>query len=123
MRVAETRAVNRALRKAYGIAICSVEEMGTKLSNSKPAPGWKPELPRSESHNGNAYPLRDRLLLLVRQHGLDARLVKQYAIQFCGVPELRQVTRERLQEFIEHLSAEAVTNGAALRQKLESISQ
>lgn len=30
MRVAETRAVNRALRKAYGIGICSVEE----ISNS-----------------------------------------------------------------------------------------
>ncbi len=28
MRVAETRAVNRALRKAYGIGLCSVEEMG-----------------------------------------------------------------------------------------------
>jgi hypothetical protein len=26
MRVAETRAVNRALREAYGIGICSVEE-------------------------------------------------------------------------------------------------
>ena len=25
---AETRAVNRALRKAYGIGICSVEEIG-----------------------------------------------------------------------------------------------
>ena len=31
MRVAETRAVNRALRKAYGIGICSVEELGTSL--------------------------------------------------------------------------------------------
>ena len=29
MRIAETRAVNRALRKAYGIGICSVEEMGS----------------------------------------------------------------------------------------------
>src|SRR6202451_4269678 len=29
MRVAETRAVNRALRKAYGIGICSTEEIGT----------------------------------------------------------------------------------------------
>src|SRR2546428_4529973 len=29
MRVAETRAVNRALRKAYGIGICSVEEVGS----------------------------------------------------------------------------------------------
>jgi hypothetical protein len=26
MRVAETQAVNRALRKAYGIGICSVEK-------------------------------------------------------------------------------------------------
>ncbi len=29
MRVAETRSVNRALRKAYGIGICSVEEIGS----------------------------------------------------------------------------------------------
>src|SRR4029077_13626288 len=29
MRVAETRAVNRALRKAYGIGICSVERIGS----------------------------------------------------------------------------------------------
>src|SRR6478752_7328895 len=30
MRIAETRAVNRALRKAYGIGICSVEELGAR---------------------------------------------------------------------------------------------
>ena len=29
LRIAETRAVNRALRKAYGIGLCSVEELGT----------------------------------------------------------------------------------------------
>ena len=28
MRIAETRAVDRALRKAYGIGLCSVEELG-----------------------------------------------------------------------------------------------
>ena len=28
LRIAETRAVNRALRKAYGIGLCSVEELG-----------------------------------------------------------------------------------------------
>jgi hypothetical protein len=50
MRVAETRAVNRALRKAYGIGICSVEEIGSfaeaapssreskKLPSDPPAP-------------------------------------------------------------------------------------
>src|SRR6267143_723683 len=34
MRIAETRAVNRALRKAYGIGLCSVEELGSLSSNS-----------------------------------------------------------------------------------------
>jgi len=34
MRVAETRAVNRALRKAYGIGICSVEEIGSTKSSA-----------------------------------------------------------------------------------------
>ena len=29
MRMAETRAVNRALRKAYGVGLCSVEEIGS----------------------------------------------------------------------------------------------
>ena len=36
MRVAETRAVNRALRKAYGIGICSVEEIGSFAESSPP---------------------------------------------------------------------------------------
>ncbi len=41
MRVAETRAVNRALRKAYGIGICSVEEIGSLAPISAPAPRGK----------------------------------------------------------------------------------
>ena len=36
MRVAETRAVNRALRKAYGIGLCSVEELGSNPSSFEP---------------------------------------------------------------------------------------
>ena len=35
MRVAETRAVNRALRKAYGIGLCSVEEIGSFAAPSE----------------------------------------------------------------------------------------
>ena len=38
MRVAETRAVNRALRKAYGIGLCSVEELGPSLLRKCPSP-------------------------------------------------------------------------------------
>src|SRR5882672_3466588 len=36
MRVAETRAVNRALRKAYGIGVCSIEEIGA-FAESQPS--------------------------------------------------------------------------------------
>ncbi len=39
MRVAETRAVNRALRKAYGIGICSVEELGSLCRTGAVFPG------------------------------------------------------------------------------------
>jgi hypothetical protein len=46
MRVAETRAVNRALRKAYGIGICSVEEMGRS-----PNLRFRPQSQRSYLHN------------------------------------------------------------------------
>ena len=38
MRVAETRAVNRALRKAYGIGICSIEEIGSSTTPSDHCP-------------------------------------------------------------------------------------
>src|SRR5438477_5225612 len=51
MRVAETRAVNRALRKAYGIGICSVEEIGSVAESSHSAPESK-KLPPQPA-NGN----------------------------------------------------------------------
>ncbi len=41
MRVAETRAVNRALRKAYGIGICSVEEIGSFAEPQQQSPESK----------------------------------------------------------------------------------
>jgi hypothetical protein len=37
MRVAETRAVNRALRKAYGIGTCSIEEIGSVAEPAQPS--------------------------------------------------------------------------------------
>src|ERR1700730_8471863 len=39
MRVAETRAVNRALRRAFGIGVCSVEELGSFSNSRGPARG------------------------------------------------------------------------------------
>src|SRR4029077_15252425 len=81
MRVAETRAVNRALRKAYGIGLCSVEELGAPSSapgpsrNHEQAPDSQPQ---NGSNNGHTR-LRDRLCLLIRQYNLDPTLVKAYA--------------------------------------------
>jgi hypothetical protein len=52
MRVAETRAVNRALRKAYGIGICSIEEIGTIPSPTEKLP------PQSTNGNGSGPKVR-----------------------------------------------------------------
>jgi hypothetical protein len=53
MRVAETRAVNRALRKAYGIGICSVEEIGSAAEPPQAAPEPTRLPPQADSRNGN----------------------------------------------------------------------
>lgn len=116
MRIAETRAVNRALRKAYGIGICSVEEIGTFSPSSDPASAVG-RRPVQQVANGD-HPLRDRLLVLVRKHRLDAALVKHYAADFCGVDEIRNATREHMQAFVDHLASEAARDVAVLREKL-----
>ena len=119
MRVAETRAVNRALRKAYGIGICSVEEIGSLPARSQPEPNVR-KLPPQPA-NGNGEPkLRDQLCLLIRQHRLDASLVKQYAAEFCGAKDIRQASREQIQSFITHLAALAAKDRESLLCKLNS---
>src|ERR1700689_1772059 len=52
MRVAETRAVNRALRKAYGIGLCSVEELGW-VSEPVKLPSLSSNSNGSHSSNGS----------------------------------------------------------------------
>ena len=122
MRVAETRAVNRALRKAYGIGICSVEEIGSLPARSQPEPNVR-KLPPQPA-NGNGEPkLRDQLCLLIRQHGLDATLVKQYAAEFCGTKDLRQASREQVATFIKHIAEFATRDREALLVKLSSFAQ
>src|ERR1039458_2178515 len=95
MRVAETRAVNRALRKAYGIGICSVEEIGSFVQPPQSSRDSK-KLPQPANGNGHGGPkVRDRLCQIIRQHQLDPNLVKSYATDFCGVKTLRDATREQ----------------------------
>lgn len=105
MRVAETRAVNRALRKAYGIGLCSVEELGHLPAPAKPQPAKpQPAKPQPKQQPEPVAPrLRDRLALLVRSHGLDAAAVKRYAAEFCQVRDLKQADRGRVERFVADL--------------------
>src|SRR6266487_3820792 len=70
MRVAETRAVNRALRKAYGIGLCSVEEFGWLSGSPNPAREQSQSVkPPNPNGSSNGQPkLRDRLCVLIRQY-------------------------------------------------------
>ena len=121
MRVAETRAVNRALRKAYGIGICSIEEIGSSTAPSEPT-RVSEKLP-AKSANGNGYggpKVRDRLCQIIRQHQLDATLVKSYATDFCGVKSLREATREQVETFVQYLADWAEKDRNALLCQLNS---
>jgi len=120
MRVAETRAVNRALRKAYGIGICSVEEIGAFAQQSESAPESK-KLPQPANGNGRGdRTVRDRLCQIIRQHQLDPNLVKSYATDFCGVKTLREATRDQVQNFVTHLTDWAEKDRNALLCQLNS---
>ncbi len=124
MRVAETRAVNRALRKAYGIGLCSVEELGslaapvenTRTREKVPAAG------KGIPSNGQPR-LRDRLCQLIRQHQLDPTLVKRYAADFCGTETLREASRDLVEGFVNHLAESAAKDRAGLLCQLNSYAQ
>ena len=120
MRVAETRAVNRALRKAYGIGICSVEEIGSLTEPSTSSPQSKKLPPQPTNGNYGGRTVRDHLCQLIRQHQLDATLVKSYATDFCGVKTLREATREQVENFVAHLADWAEKDRDALLCQLNS---
>jgi hypothetical protein len=125
MRIAETRAVNRALRKAYGIGLCSVEELGS-FSALTPASHPKQAAPVSGNGNGSSHSqprLRDQLCLLIRQFNLDPALVKAYAADFCGSETLKEASRDLVESFISHLAASAKNDRDALICKLNSYAQ
>jgi hypothetical protein len=124
LRIAETRAVNRALRKAYGIGNCSVEELGMSSETSFPPNQVRP--PQSAPINGanNGQPrLRDQLSVLIRQHNLNPSLVKAYAADFCGTATLSGASRELVESFISHLSTAVKENRDSLVCKLNSYAQ
>lgn len=122
MRVAETRAVNRALRKAYGIGLCSVEELGWVGKSSTditPSQSGAPSADNNGHRNGQPR-LRDRLCLLIRQHQLDPNLVKAYAADYCGTAVLRDASRDLVEAFINDLAERATKDRDGLLCHLNS---
>jgi len=120
MSVAETRAVNRALRKAYGVGICSVEELAPSAGSSGSARESKKLPPQPANGNYGAPKVRDRLCQIIRQHHLDTTLVKAYATDFCGTKTLREATREQVENFVSHLADWAEKDRNALLCQLNS---
>jgi len=124
MRMAETRAVNRALRKAYGIGLCSFEELGTQPSSIPPPREARAVHPSNGNGCANGQPrLRDKLCLLIRKYELDPNLVKRYAADFCGTESLRDAGRDLIEAFVSTVAEEAAKDRAALLCKLNSYSQ
>jgi hypothetical protein len=122
MRVAETRAVNRALRKAYGIGLCSVEELGWLSGPPKSSTASiqsNGSRPSNDPQNGQPR-LRDQLCLLIRQYNLDPTLVKAYAADFCGTQSLKDARRDRVESFVSQLATSAKEDRDALVCKLNS---
>ena len=120
MRIAETRAVNRSLRKAYGIGICSVEEMGSVRDPMAAAPDLQKFPPSGTNGNGSGHKVRDRLCQIIRQYKLDPELVKAYAVDFCGTAALKESTREQVESFVQQLAEAAQKDRASLVCHLKS---
>ncbi|PYX21024.1 MAG: hypothetical protein DMG87_09680 [Acidobacteria bacterium] len=118
--MAETRAVNRALRKAYGIGICSVEEIGSVAGPTQSQRHVRKLPPQPANGNYGGPKVRDRLCQLIRQHQLDPNLVKSYAVDFCGTKTLREATREQVENFVAHLADWAEKDRNALLCQLNS---
>ena len=125
MRIAETRAVNRALRKAYGIGICSVEEIGSNPGPMAGAADQRKFPPQNTNGNGNGnggagHKVRDRLCQIIRQHKLNPELVKAYAVDFCGTKALKDATREQVESFVQQLAEAAKKDRDGLLCQLNS---
>jgi len=97
MRVAETRAVNRALRKAYGIGLCFGR--GTRLvARPSGADRSHQNAPPANGYNGH----QNGSLASATNSAADpqaparAGLVKAYAADYCGTPALRDASKAQI---------------------------
>jgi len=110
--------------------ICSVEEIGSLTASPPTRREPKTEIKKipaqpvnGSGDNGNGSRVRDRLCQLIRQHQLDANLVKSYATDFCGTKTLRDASREQVENFVAHLADWAEKDCNALLCQLNSYSR
>ena len=81
---------------------------------------------RTSNENGNGNgdgtgpKVRDRLCQIIRQHKLDAELVKAYALDYCGTKALKDATREQVENFTRELADWAEKDHNALICQLNS---
>ena len=79
-----------------GNGICSVEEIGSSI----PSKAENVKGTTNGNGNGSLPKVRDRLCQIIRQHKLDAELVKAYALDYCGTASLKEATREQIENFV-----------------------
>jgi len=99
-----------------------LREIGSLPARSQPETNVR-KLPPQPA-NGNGEPkLRDQLCLLIRQHRLDAALIKQYAAEFCSTKDLRQASREQVASFVKHIAEFVARDKEGLLAKLNGFVQ
>jgi hypothetical protein len=125
LRVAESRAIDRAIRAAYAVGICGLDELSSFSTPKQPvAATSSPNGHPGSNGSSNGQPrLRDQLCLLIRQHNLDPTLVKAFAADFCGTATLKDASRDLVESFVTQLAASAQKDRDALVCKLNSYAQ
>jgi hypothetical protein len=116
LRIAETRAVNRALRKAYSIGLCSAEELPAEPNTA----AHEPSTQENASSDGRVKEMRvrNRLVTLIRKHQFDSEEVKRYAAEYCGTEVLRDANRSLVEGFVVKMELWAQQDLAGLREHL-----
>jgi len=111
--LADTRAVNRGFRKAWGIGICSVEEVGffAEPQSAKESEKLARRLVRG---NYGGRKVCERLCQNIRQHQRNATLTNSYAPDFSGVKLLREPLRGQVENFVAHLTHRAEKDRSSL---------
>lgn len=125
LRVAETRAVNRALRKAYAVGLCSAEEIGSISDRDLAVAAPKEVAGAAADCSGTvvAMTVGDRLKLILREHQLDPVEVLHYAYRFIGVSDLKSAPTSELERFARHLEQLAIANRTWLQAELSQGAQ